>query len=160
MFDLTPLYRSTIGFDRLARMLDDAASFEPPTYPPYNIERLGDNEYRITMAVAGFAKDEFKIEVKEATLVVSGDKKPEDKQRLLEENFGRESIEVRAYGNVLTAIAFLHNVAQEELKKSELEASDVPTGGSVVFEGRDLTKLTDDQIVAAVKKKGYTAVAA
>ena len=55
MFDLTPLYRSTVGFDRLARMLDEASSFEAPTYPPYNIERLAEDEYRITMAVAGFA---------------------------------------------------------------------------------------------------------
>ena len=55
MFDLTPLYRSTVGFDRLARMLDEASSVEAPTYPPYNIERLSEDEYRITMAVAGFA---------------------------------------------------------------------------------------------------------
>ena len=64
MFDLTPLYRSTVGFDRLARMLDEASSFETPTYPPYNIERLSDDEYRITMAVAGFAPADINIEVK------------------------------------------------------------------------------------------------
>jgi len=81
-FDFAPLYRSTVGFDRLAKMLDSVGGFESDGYPPYNIERLGDNEYRITMAVAGFNKDEFKIEVKEQTLVVSGDKKPDDKERV------------------------------------------------------------------------------
>src|SRR5262249_18444262 len=70
------------GFDRLAQLLDTVGGFEADGYPPYNIERLGDNEYRITMAVAGFTKDEFKIEVKEQTLVVSGAKKPQDKERV------------------------------------------------------------------------------
>jgi len=81
-FDFAPLYRSTVGFDRLAQLLDSVGGFESDGYPPYNIERLGDNEYRVTMAVAGFTKDEFKIEVKEQTLVVSGDKKPDDKERV------------------------------------------------------------------------------
>lgn len=81
-FDFAPLYRSTVGFDRLAQLLDSVGGFEAESYPPYNIERLGDNEYRITMAVAGFDKDEFKIEVKEQTLVVSGQKKPEEKGRV------------------------------------------------------------------------------
>jgi molecular chaperone IbpA len=74
MFDLSPLYRSTIGFDRLARMLDDMSAFEAPTYPPYNIERVGDDEYRITMAVAGFGPDELNIELKQNTLTISGKK--------------------------------------------------------------------------------------
>jgi molecular chaperone IbpA len=81
-FDFAPLYRSTVGFDRLAQLMDSVGGVDADGYPPYNIERLGDNEYRITMAVAGFSKEEFKIEVKESTLVVSGDKKPEDKQRV------------------------------------------------------------------------------
>jgi molecular chaperone IbpA len=77
-FDLTPLYRSTVGFDRLAQLLDSVAGGEVDTpYPPYNIERLGDNEYRITMAVAGFSADEIKVDVKESTLTVRGDKKAE-----------------------------------------------------------------------------------
>ena len=80
MFDLTPLYRSTVGFDRLARMLDEASSFEAPTYPPYNIERLAEDEYRITMAVAGFAPEDITIEVKGNGLTVSG-KKAEKAER-------------------------------------------------------------------------------
>jgi len=78
---LCPLYRSTVGFDRLAQLLDSVGGYDVDGYPPYNIERLGDNEYRISMAVAGFHKDEFKIDVKESTLVVSGQKKPDDKER-------------------------------------------------------------------------------
>ena len=74
MFDLTPLYRSTVGFDRLARMLDNVQSFETPSYPPYNIERLGEDEYRITMAVAGFSPSDVAIEVTGNALKVSGKK--------------------------------------------------------------------------------------
>jgi molecular chaperone IbpA len=81
-FDFAPLYRSTVGFDRLAQLMDSVGGVDADGYPPYNIERLGDNQYRITMAVAGFNKDEFKIEVKEQTLVVTGDKKPEGKERV------------------------------------------------------------------------------
>ena len=71
--DFAPLYRSTVGFDRLFDLLDSASGFDAGAtgYPPYNIERLGENEYRITMAVAGFAEDELKIEVKEQTLNVT-----------------------------------------------------------------------------------------
>jgi molecular chaperone IbpA len=78
-FDLTPLYRSTIGFDRLGSLLDTLGSFEgeTPSYPPYNIERVGENEYRISMAVAGFGEGDLDIEVKENTLSIRGDKKAE-----------------------------------------------------------------------------------
>lgn len=81
--DFAPLYRSTIGFDRLVQLLDGTAGLEAeaPAYPPYNIERLAENEYRITMAVAGFAQSEIKLEVKEQTLTVSGEKTPEPKER-------------------------------------------------------------------------------
>ncbi len=81
-FDLSPLYRSTVGFDRLAQLLDQVTGEgDATTYPPYNIERLGENEYRISMAVAGFSDEEIKVEVKEQVLSVKGDKKPEDKER-------------------------------------------------------------------------------
>jgi molecular chaperone IbpA len=81
--DFTPLYRSTVGFDRLFDMLDSVSGFDagPTTYPPYNIERLSENEYRITMAVAGFGQDDIRIEVKEQALNVAGEKKPEEKER-------------------------------------------------------------------------------
>ena len=71
-FDLAPLYRSTVGFDRLFSMLD---GFEAaPGYPPYNIERTGENDYRITVAVAGFGESELSIESKENTLTIKGEK--------------------------------------------------------------------------------------
>ena len=78
-YDLTPLYRSTIGFDRLGSLLDTLASFEgdAPSYPPYNIERVGENEYRISMAIAGFGEKDLSIEVKENTLSIRGEKKTE-----------------------------------------------------------------------------------
>jgi molecular chaperone IbpA len=75
--DFAPLFRSTIGFDHLTRLLDQAAGLETDGgYPPYNIERLAEHDYRITMAVAGFSEDELKIEVKDTSLVVKGEKKP------------------------------------------------------------------------------------
>jgi len=79
-FDLTPLYRSTVGFDRLFSLLDGSASIEGPSYPPYNIERTGDNAYRISIAVAGFADSDLTIEVKENALSVRGEKNAEQDQ--------------------------------------------------------------------------------
>ena len=74
-FDLAPLYRSTVGFDRLFSMLDGAGfDSSAPTYPPYNIERTGENAYRISIAVAGFAENELTIESKENTLTIRGEK--------------------------------------------------------------------------------------
>jgi hypothetical protein len=74
-YDFSPLYRSTIGFDRLFDMLDQAAP--PANWPPYNIEKSGDDQYRITMAVAGFSPAEIELVQKENTLFVAGQKHPE-----------------------------------------------------------------------------------
>src|ERR1700759_5565158 len=77
-FDLAPLYRSTVGFDRLFSMLD---GFEAsPGYPPYNIERTGENAYRITVAVAGFGESDLSIEAKENALTIRGDKAKEERR--------------------------------------------------------------------------------
>jgi molecular chaperone IbpA len=73
-YDLAPLYRSTVGFDRLFSLLDQVGGFDAPSYPPYNIERTGENDYRITVAVAGFTEPELSIEVKENTLRIRGEK--------------------------------------------------------------------------------------
>ena len=75
-FDFAPLYRSTVGFDRLVSLLDQFSTSENggQTYPPYNIERTGENAYRITVAVSGFAKDELSIVAKENTLTIKGEK--------------------------------------------------------------------------------------
>ena len=75
-FDFAPLTRSTIGFDHLTRLLDQVSGLESDTgYPPYNIERQGENDYRITVALAGFTDNEIKVEVKENSLLVKGEKK-------------------------------------------------------------------------------------
>jgi molecular chaperone IbpA len=72
-FDFAPLFRTAIGFDRLARLMDSAVSTaEAPSYPPYNIEKTGEDTYRVTMAVAGFRPEDLDVTVKENTLVVSG----------------------------------------------------------------------------------------
>ena len=78
-YDLTPLYRSTVGFDRLGSLLDTLNAYEgdAPAYPPYNIERVSENDYRISMAVAGFSDADLEIEVKEHTLSIRGDKQAE-----------------------------------------------------------------------------------
>ena len=81
--DLSPLYHSTVGFDSLVSVFDQIAGFqnEATTYPPYNIERPTENEYRITMAVAGFDKHDIEIEVNEGILSIRGEKKDAEKER-------------------------------------------------------------------------------
>ena len=73
-YDLAPFYRSTVGFDRLFSLLDRTTADASPGYPPYNIERTGENAYRITVAVSGFAQDELSIVAKENTLTIKGEK--------------------------------------------------------------------------------------
>src|SRR5690349_7042891 len=73
-YDLTPFYRSTVGFDRLFSLLDQVNSDGSNGYPPYNIERTGENAYRISVAVSGFTKDELSIVAKENTLTIKGEK--------------------------------------------------------------------------------------
>jgi len=81
-FDFSPLYRSTVGFDRLFDMLDQTAQVEPMTnWPPYNIEKAGEDQYVITMAIAGFSPDEVEIMQKESLLTVTGQKKVMDENK-------------------------------------------------------------------------------
>ena len=80
-FDLTPLYRSTVGFDRVFDLLDSMGKAETGGYPPYNIERLDENDYRITLAVAGFSDEELDVELHENTLTVTGSRKDDDDGR-------------------------------------------------------------------------------
>ncbi|MEL6503954.1 MAG: Hsp20 family protein [Pseudomonadota bacterium] len=81
--DFSPLYRSTVGFDRLFSLLDNMGQPEQssPAYPPYNIERTGENAYRISMAVAGFGEDDLDIEAKENTLLVKGEQAKDDDKK-------------------------------------------------------------------------------
>jgi molecular chaperone IbpA len=78
-FDLAPLYRATVGFDRIADLMDRALSADvaQPTYPPYNIEKTAEDAYRISVAVAGFTPEELSVEVKEGALHVTARKAPE-----------------------------------------------------------------------------------
>jgi molecular chaperone IbpA len=95
-FDFSPLFRSTIGFDRLMRLADAATRVDATSlsYPPYNIETTGENAYRLTMAVAGFGPDELDIVVKESDLVVTGrSKKDDDKASYLHRGIARRAFE-------------------------------------------------------------------
>jgi molecular chaperone IbpA len=97
-FDFSPLFRSTIGFDRLARLVDTATRVDNTalSYPPYNIEKTGDDAYRLTMAVAGFSRDELDLTVQENTLVVSGKAQGEDEaNRYLHRGIARRAFERR-----------------------------------------------------------------
>ena len=96
-FDLNPLYRSTVGFDRMFNLLDTlgGADRSAQTYPPYNIERTGENAYRVTMAVAGFGEEDVSIEAKENTLTVKGEKKSEGEEK--ENQFLYRGIAARAF---------------------------------------------------------------
>jgi molecular chaperone IbpA len=81
-FDLAPLYRATVGFDRIADLMDRALVADTtPTYPPYNIEKTADHSYRISIAVAGFAPDDLAVEVKDTTLHITARKAPEGDSR-------------------------------------------------------------------------------
>jgi molecular chaperone IbpA len=82
-FDPTPLYRASVGFDRMADLLDRVMASDPqtPSYPPYNIERVEENAYRITLAVAGFRADDLSVEVKENALLITGRNSDDDSAR-------------------------------------------------------------------------------
>ena len=99
-FDLAPLYRSTVGFDRLFSMLDNVAGFDggTPGYPPYNIERTGENAYRISVAVAGFSESELSIEAKENTLTIRGEKQAKTEEKTTEVLY--QGIAARAFERV------------------------------------------------------------
>ncbi|MGB5863580.1 MAG: Hsp20 family protein [Sulfitobacter sp.] len=82
-YDFAPLYRSTVGFDQIANMMDRVLTSETaqPSYPPYNIEKLEDDAYRVSIAVAGFSENDLNVEVREKALIVSARKADEDEQK-------------------------------------------------------------------------------
>jgi molecular chaperone IbpA len=116
---LTPLYRSTVGFDRLFNLLNTVSGLDTDGdgYPPYNIERLGETDYRITMAVAGFGEDELGIEVKEQILTVRGEKKNADLDRA---RFLHRGIATRAFARRFQ-LADHVEVKRAELKNGLLD---------------------------------------
>jgi molecular chaperone IbpA len=97
-YDFSPLFRSTVGFDRLARLADTASRVDEAQlgYPPYNIEKLSEDAYRVTMAVAGFTSDEIDITLNENTLTIIGAAKPEEKPvQFLHHGIARRAFERR-----------------------------------------------------------------
>lgn len=94
-FDPAPLYRASIGFDRMADMLDRvlSADLQAPSYPPYNIEKTDENAYRISIAVAGFGADDLSVEVKENALIIAGRSSEDDSAR----SFLHRGIATRAF---------------------------------------------------------------
>ena len=114
-FDLTPFSRSTVGFDRLFNLLDQAGNVDAaPGYPPYNIERTGDNAYRISVAVSGFAPNELSIVARENTLTIKGEK-------VANEN-GREKAEVLYRGIAARAFERAFQLADYvQVKDASLE---------------------------------------
>ncbi len=119
--DFSPLYRSVVGFDRLAALLDAAAAGEPNGYPPYNIETVGQDAYRIEVAVAGFRPDELNLEVKENVLTVQGHRAANDETRrflhrgLAERNFERR-FQLADYV-VVTGAELVDGLLRIELKR-------------------------------------------
>ena len=143
--DLTPLYRSVVGFDRLADLLDSASNEAATGYPPYNIERKGENAYRVEIAVAGFKAEDLNIEVKENLLTVQGRKVANDEVKrylhrgLAERNFDRRFqladyvvVEDAQLANGLLGIS-LKRELPEALKPRRIEIG-APAGASVLIE--------------------------
>lgn len=125
--DLTPLYKSSIGFDHLASVLDQLSNLDAENgFPPYNIERLAENNYRISMAVAGFGENDLSIDVKEGTLIIRGEKKGDDKSRqyihqgIAARNFERR-FRLAEYVEVSSA-ALEHGLLHIDLKRELPEA--------------------------------------
>jgi molecular chaperone IbpA len=146
--DLTPLYRSVVGFDRLADLLDSASTEAASGYPPYNIERTAENAYRIEIAVAGFKAEDLNIEVKENLLTVQGRKAANDETKrylhrgLAERNFDRRFqladyvvVQDAQLENGLLSIA-LKRELPEALKPRKIEIGSGPaTAASPLIEG-------------------------
>jgi molecular chaperone IbpA len=104
-FDLTPFYRSTVGFDRFFNLLDQANAESAPGYPPYNIERTGENAYRVSVAVAGFAENDLHIELKENTLTIKGEKQAQKQEQSGEVLY--QGIAARAFERVFQLADFV-----------------------------------------------------
>ncbi len=144
-YDFSPLYRSAIGFDRLASMLDAAVSSNQPSYPPYNVELVDEDSYRITMAVAGFKESELEIEIEGEALKISGSKAGDDSERrYLHQGIAERSFErrfqladhVKVGGarleNGLLHVD-LHREVPEALKPRKI---DIKTDGKKVIESK------------------------
>jgi molecular chaperone IbpA len=138
-YDLSPLFRSTVGFDRMSRLLDSAFQAEAPTYPPYNIEKSGEDAYRITMAVAGFGEDDLEVTQKGSELLVAGKARPTDEEvRYLHRGIAARAFE-RRFGladhvNVVGA-SLVNGMLSIELEREVPEALKPRTIGIKAADG-------------------------
>lgn len=145
--DFSPFYRSTVGFDRLFNRLDGLVGQEAKTYPPYNIERLGDNAYRISIAVAGFAQSDIVIESKENSLSIKGAKAPEGedtKREFLHRGIAERAFELRfqlAEYVEVTGASLEHGLLHVELKR-ELPESKKPRTIAIAAAGKTIEDQT------------------
>ena len=147
-YDFSPFYRSTVGFDRVFNRLDALVGQEAKSYPPYNIEKTGENTYRISIAVAGFADGDIAIESKENNLVVKGAKptETEDKAReFLHRGIAERAFELRFQLADYVEVAganlengLLHIELKREIPESK-KARQIPIAAS--------TKTLEDQTV-------------
>jgi molecular chaperone IbpA len=148
-FDFTPFYRSTVGFDRLFNRLDGLVGQEAKAYPPYNIEKIGDNAYRISIAVAGFSNGDIAIESKENVLTVKGAKPAEPegtKREFLHRGIAERAFELRFQLAEYVEVAganlengLLHLELKREIPESK-KARQIPINGGS-------TKTIEDQSV-------------
>ncbi len=140
-YDLSPLYRSTVGFDRVFSLIDQMSGVDTTaqSYPPYNIERTGENDYRISVAVAGFADSDLTIETRENTLVIRGAKTPPgadtQKSEVLYQGIAARAFERRfqlADHVLVTGAALEHGLLHVDLVREIPEAAkprQIPIGG-------------------------------
>ena len=144
-FDFSPFYRSTVGFDRVFNRLDSLVGQEAKTYPPYNIEKLGDNAYRISIAVAGFSNGDIAIESKENALTIKGAKPAEaeeTKREFLHRGIAERAFELRFQlaEHVEVAGASLENgLLHVELKREIPESKKarlIPISGTKTIEDK------------------------
>ena len=123
--DLSPLYRSAIGFDRMAALLDSASVESKPSYPPYNIELVEENHYRISMAVAGFSEDEMSISSEQNTLVISGKQSADGDKKFLYQGIAARNFERKfqlAEHVKVTSASLVNGLLHVELEREIPEA--------------------------------------
>jgi molecular chaperone IbpA len=144
-FDLSPLYRSTVGFDRMFSLLDQVSGVDAAnSYPPYNIERTGENAYRISVAVAGFAESDLTIETRENTLILKGSKEnrseSNDKAEVLYQGIAARAFERRfqlADHVTVTGASLQNGLLHVDLVREIPEAAKprrIPIGGATLVE--------------------------